>query len=128
LSASAEIFIESAEPKARFDYVLTLRDANGEILAGKDVVLSCEGDGSLQPRHDAKEIVRETNDEGQIKFQWFRRGIFGRDIKAMIYVEGRDLPDSVVTLESTEPEYSSTSYRTKVHPWHFQGRTVWPSR
>jgi hypothetical protein len=128
LSASAEIFIEAQEPKARFDYLLTLRDAAGNILAGKDVVIECEGDGSLQSAHNAKQLVRETNAEGQVKFQWFRRGIFGRDVKAVITVEGRDLPDSVVTLESVEPEYSSTSYRTKIYPYRVGGRTTWPTR
>jgi hypothetical protein len=126
LSASAEIFVESQEPKARFDYLLTLRDANGNILAGKDVLITCEGDGSLQPSHNAKDLIRETNAEGQIKFQWFRRGIFGRDVKAVIVVEGRD-EGSVVTLESVEPEYSSTSYRTKVYPFKTGGKSYWPS-
>ena len=128
MSASAEIFIESQEPKARFDYLLTLRDANGNIIAGKDVLITCEGDGSLQSAHNAKELVRETDAEGQVKFQWFRRGIFGRDVKAIVTVEGRDLPDSVVTLESVEPEYSSTSYRTKIYPFRVGGRSVWPQR
>lgn len=128
MSASAEIFIESQDPKSRFDYLLTLRDAAGEALAGKDVVITCEGDGSLQPNHNAKQLVRETNAEGQVKFQWFRRSIFGRDVKALVIVEGRDLPDSVVTLESTEPEYSSTSYRTKVYPFRVGGKAVWPQR
>jgi hypothetical protein len=127
LSASAEIFIESQEPKARFDYQLTLRDAAGNILAGKDVVISCEGDGSLQPAHNAKELVRETNAEGQVKFQWFRRGIFGRDVKAVVSVEGRE-PESIVTLESIEPEYSSTSYRTKIYPYKVGGKSYYPRR
>lgn len=128
MSASAEIFIEAQEPKARFDYLLTLRDAGGQVLAGKDVVINCEGDGSLQPAHNAKQLIRETNAEGQVRFQWFRRGIFGRDVKAVITVEGRDLPDSVVTLENTEPDYSTTSYRTKIYPYKVGGRAVWPSR
>jgi hypothetical protein len=124
LSASAEIFIEAQEPKARFDYLLTLRDAAGQILAGKDVVITCEGDGSLQSAHNAKQLIRETNAEGQVKFQWFRRGIFGRDVKAVVNVEGRDMPDSVVTLESVEPEYSSTSYRTRIYPLKVPRRGV----
>ncbi len=115
MSAIAEIFIEAQEPKARFDYLLTLRDADGQILAGKNVVITCEGDGSLQPGHDAKELTRETNAEGQARFQWFRRGIFGRDVKAILNLEAPDLPDSVVTLESTETEFSTTSFRTKVY-------------
>jgi len=115
LSAIAEIFIEAQEPKARFDYLLTLRDAAGQILAGKDVVITCEGDGSLQPSHNAKELTRQTNADGQARFQWFRRGIFGRDVKAILNLEAPDLPDSVVTLESTETEFSTTSFRTTVY-------------
>jgi hypothetical protein len=124
LSASAEIFIEAQEPKARFDYLLTLRDAEGQILVGKDVVITCECDGSLQYAHNAKQLVRETNAEGQVKFQWFRRGIFGRDVKAVVTVEGRDLPDSVVTLEPTDPEYATTSFRTRVYPLKVPHRPV----
>ncbi|HEU0075850.1 MAG TPA: hypothetical protein VFS30_17765 [Dehalococcoidia bacterium] len=124
MSASAEIFIEAQEPKARFDYLLTLRDAEGQVLVGKDVVITCEGDGSLQYSHNAKQLVRETNAEGQVKFQWFRRGIFGRDVKAVVTVEGRDLPDSVVTLEPTDPEYSTTSFRTRVYPMKVPHRPV----
>ena len=123
MSASAEIFIQAQEPKARFDYVATLQDANGQVLAGKDVVITCEGDGSLQSAHNAKQLTREANAEGQVKFQWFRRGIFGRDVKATINVEGRD-PGSVVTLESTEPEYSTTSYRTRIYPLKVPHRPV----
>ena len=126
MSASAEIFIESSEPKARFDYQLTLRDAGGNALSGKDVLIHCEGDGSLQPAHNAKDLVRETNADGQIKFQWFRRGIFDRNVKAVITVEGRD-PESVVTLEVTEPDYATTSYRTKVYPFKTGGKSYWPS-
>jgi hypothetical protein len=123
LSASAEIFIEAQEPKARFDYLLTLRDAAGQILAGKDVVITCEGDGSLQSAHNAKQLIRETNAEGQVKFQWFRRGIFGRDVKAVINVEGKD-PGTAVTLETTEPEYSTTSYRTRIYPLKVPRKSV----
>jgi hypothetical protein len=115
LSASAEIFIEAQEPKARFDYKVTLRDTSGQPLAAKDVVINCEGDGSLQPAHNAKQLVRETNADGEVKFQWFRRGIFGRDVHAVVSVEGRD-PGTEVTLETTEPDYSTTSYRTKIYP------------
>lgn len=124
MSASAEIYIQAQEPKARFDYLLTLHDAEGQVLVGKDIVITCEGDGSLQYAHNAKQLVRETNAEGQVKFQWFRRGIFGRDVKAVVTVEGRDLPDSVVTLEPTDPEYATTSFRTRVYPLKVPHRPV----
>ena len=123
MSPSAEIFVEAQEPKARFDYKATLRDANGQILAGKDIVITCEGDGSLQTAHNAKQLTRETNADGEVKFQWFRRGIFGRDVKAVINVEGKD-PGTAVTLETTEPEYSTTSYRTKIYPLKVPRKSV----
>lgn len=126
MSDSVSIFVDEHDPKSRFDYTVTLRDASGQPLAGKDVVISCEGDGSLQPGHNAKELVRETNAEGQVTFQWFRRGIFGRDVRATVSAKGRDLPNAQVTLESTEPEYSSTSYRTKKWPLKVGGKSVWP--
>ena len=123
MSPSADIFVEAQEPKARFDYKATLRDANGQILAGKDIVITCEGDGSLQTAHNAKQLTRETNADGEVKFQWFRRGIFGRDVKAVINVEGKD-PGTAVTLETTEPEYSTTSYRTRIYPLKVPRKSV----
>jgi hypothetical protein len=125
VSASAGILIDSADPKSRLDFKVTLRDASGQPLAGKDIVLRIEGDGSLQPGHDAKQIVRETNARGEVTFSWFRRSIFGRDVKAEVSAEPRDLPDAEVILESTEIQTATTSYRTKTWPLKVGGRNIW---
>jgi hypothetical protein len=116
VKTSVGILVDSQDPKSRFNYKLTLRDASGAVLAGKDVVLSVEGDGSLQPGHDAKTMTRETNAQGEIVFAWFRRSIFGRDVKATVSAEPRNLPDAEVTLEPTEVEMLNTSYRTRTYP------------
>jgi hypothetical protein len=116
VNASAAIFVEKGDPRSRFNYKLTLHDANGQPLAGKDVVLSIEGPGSLQPGHDAKSITRETDAQGEVLFAWFRRSIFGRDINATVSVEPRDLPDAQITLEPAEVDNVQTSYRTRTYP------------
>ena len=116
MSASVAIFVESTDPKSRFDYKITLRSADGQPLAAADVVISVEGDGSLQPGHDAKQLVRETNASGEILVSWFRRSIFGRDVKATVTAAPRNLPDAEIALEPTAIETSTTSYRTKTSP------------
>jgi hypothetical protein len=109
----------------RFDYKVTLKDAGGQPLAGKDVVLAVDGDGSLQQGFNAKQIVRETNANGEIAFSWFRRSIFGRDVKATVSAEPKDLPDALITLEPTELQKVETSYRTKTWPLRIGGRNIY---
>jgi hypothetical protein len=116
LSASVAIIVESTDPKSRFDYKITLSGADGKPITGADVVVSVEGDGSLQPGHDAKQLTRETNAAGEALVSWFRRSIFGRDVKATVTAAARDLPEAVVTLEPTAIETSTTSYRTRTYP------------
>jgi hypothetical protein len=125
LKASVAILIDKTDPRSRFEYRLTLRDAAGNALVGKDVVLSVEGDGSLQPGHDAKTITRETSAQGEILFAWFRRSIFGRDVKATVSAEPRDLADAEVSLEPTEIEAVQTSYRTKTYPLRVGGKNYY---
>jgi hypothetical protein len=116
VKASVAIFVEKGDPRSRFNYKLTVCDAKGQPLAGKDVVLSVDGPGSLQPGHDAKSMTRETDAQGEVLFAWFRRSIFGRDINATVSVEPRDLPDAQISLEPTEIENLQTSYRTRTYP------------
>jgi hypothetical protein len=122
---SVGIIVEKTDPRARFDYKVTLRDGTGQALAAKDVLLAVEGDGSLQPGHDAKSITRETNAEGEILFSWFRRSIFGRDVKATVSAEPRDLPDAQIDLESAEVEQVNTSYRTRTYPLRVGGKNIY---
>ena len=125
MEASVAIFVESTDPRSRFDYKVTLKDAGGQPLANRDVVLSVDGDGSLQTGFNSKQIVRETNAEGEMLFSWFRRSIFGRDVKATVSAEPKDLPDAEITLESTEVEFVNTSYRTKTYPLRVGGRNIY---
>jgi len=125
VKASAEIFVENADPKTRFPFKLTLCDAGGQPLPAKDVLISVEGDGSLQQGHNAKTLTRETNASGEVEFSWFRRSIFGRDAKAVVSVEPRDLPDAQIKLEATELDQVNTSYRTKIYPLKVGGRNIY---
>ena len=125
MKASADIFVENGDPRTRFPFKLTLSDATGQPLPAKDVLLSVEGDGSLQQGHDAKTLTRETNAHGEVEFSWFRRSIFGRDAKAIVSVEPRDLPDAQITLEPIELEQVNTSYRTKIYPLKVSGRNIY---
>jgi hypothetical protein len=70
-------------------------------------------------------MTRETNADGEIEFSWFRRSIFGRDVKATVSAEPKDLPDAQITLEPTELEQTNTSYRTKTYPLRIGGRNIY---
>jgi hypothetical protein len=83
---SAEVTI--SEPKisnvGQLHLEATLTNASGEPVVGQDVTFTVEGDGSLTGTFNAKEMRRETDAQGVAKAIWYRRGIFGRDVKATI--------------------------------------------
>ena len=87
-----------------------LKTAAGEAIAGEDVTFTLEGDGSLSPSFSAKETRRETNEAGIAKATWYRRGIFGRDVKATLAAFA-PRPDMVLTLRSLAPEEVNTGPR-----------------
>jgi hypothetical protein len=110
-SVSLPIALKAEDPTSRLHYKATVtrsgQPASGEIR----VVL--EGDGSLQPGHSAKELVRETDASGAALITWYRRSIFGRDIKATLTVIAPD--DCSTRVEETEaPSNLHTGWRFTV--------------
>jgi hypothetical protein len=109
--ATAPIAEAKSSNVGQLTFEVKLTTADGSSIAGQDVRVSLEGDGSLAPRFDAKEVVRETNAEGVARATWYRRGIFGRDVKAQISATS-PIPDSVVTLRSLSREEAPAAPRT----------------
>ncbi|HEY4684596.1 MAG TPA: hypothetical protein VII57_00985 [Dehalococcoidia bacterium] len=88
---------------SRHVYRLTLRDASGQPLVGKEVVVALQGDGSLAPGFSSKEVRREMDEAGAALVMWYRRGISGRDVKAVLSVTDAP-PDSSVAFERLSDE------------------------
>ena len=103
--SSASVFI--SEPAnsatARLTYQLVVKRPDGAPLTGEEVVVSLEGDGSLQSGFSSKEVKRTTDEDGIERVSWYRRGIYGRPVKATLSVSSTS-PDSAVTLERVEDE------------------------
>src|SRR5438477_10945326 len=108
-TASVEIFEPITSGVGRHAYVLTLRDESGQPIAGAEVSVRMEGSGSLQPTFSSYELRRETDQSGTARFTWYRRSIYGRDVRATVTVS-IDRPGCQVAIEETEPEYPGTSY------------------
>jgi hypothetical protein len=86
-SVSTSISVDPSSPTVRLTYRATIARSDGSPLSGAEVTFSLEGDGSLQPRHHAKSLIRETDESGNAEVTWFRRTIFGRPLRAMLSVE-----------------------------------------
>ncbi|MPZ48242.1 MAG: hypothetical protein GEU75_02835 [Dehalococcoidia bacterium] len=118
-SANASIFEPKLSNNGQLHFELTLRDSAGQPIAGRDVRVSLDGDGSLAPRRSVKDVVRETNAEGSARVTWYRSSIFGRDVHATLSVE-TDL-DAALTLTRLEREQVQTGPRTvwapERHSW-----------
>jgi hypothetical protein len=95
--------VSIAEPKtsqaSHLNYRFVLRDAKGETIAGEEVSVTLEGDGSLAPGFSSKEIRRETGADGSAIVTWYRSGIWGRGVKASLTVLA-PRPDCSVSLEA----------------------------
>ncbi|HEX5369069.1 MAG TPA: hypothetical protein VFY10_06595 [Dehalococcoidia bacterium] len=89
-SVSTSISVEASSPTVRLTYRATIRQSDGSPLSGREVTFNLDGDGSLQPRHHAKSLIRETDADGTAEVTWFRRTIFGRHLNAMLSVEVPD--------------------------------------
>jgi hypothetical protein len=92
-------------------FELKLTSSSGEPIAGEDVRVNLDGDGSLAPRFSAKEVVRETGADGAARVTWHRAGIFGRDARATLTVTC-DRDDTVLTLQALTPDQVVTGPRT----------------
>src|SRR5688572_22842483 len=97
-TASASIFEPKEANRSQIYFEATLRKADGQPLAGEDVIFQLDGQGSLSPGMSARELARETDEQGKARMTWYRRGIFGRDVNATLSVVC-DIPDSSITLD-----------------------------
>src|SRR5690606_41090585 len=80
--ASTQIFTESGSNTVRMSFKFFVKQPDGSPVTGEECTVILEGDGSLAPRHDSKRILRTTNSEGAAEVVWYRRGIYGRDVRA----------------------------------------------
>jgi hypothetical protein len=101
-STSIPIFTDSGSNTVRISFRFTARKADGAPLTGEECTVTLEGDGSLAPRHDSKRILRTTNSEGVAEVVWYRRGIYGRDVRATLNVDS-PVEGSSVSIEVTTP-------------------------
>ena len=108
-NVSIEIIEARTTNVARRAFAIRVTTADGSPAAGTTVEVTLEGPGSLSYAFSAKDQRRETDASGVTKIDWFRKGIFDRDIKATITatasVEGAD-----VSYVEVDPETANTSY------------------
>jgi hypothetical protein len=111
-SVSVPISLAASEATSRLHFKASVT-RSGQPATAEEVKVTLVGDGSLQPGHDAKQLVRETDASGVASVTWYRRSIFGRDIKATLTVESSH-SDCAVTLEPVEaPPAFNTGWTRK---------------
>ncbi len=108
-AVTVEIAESATGGAGRHTYVAILRDRDGNVVAGKDVLFALQGDGSLAPGFSSQQIRRETDESGTTRITWYRRSIYGRAVKARLSVSSVE-PGCSVSVEETAPEASQTSY------------------
>jgi hypothetical protein len=108
-TASIEIVEAKNSNVARRAFALRVTRADGTPAAGATVEIQLEGPGSLSYAFSAKDQRREADAEGTLKIDWYRRGIFDRDIKATITAKPALDGASVEHME-VNPETADTSY------------------
>jgi hypothetical protein len=92
---------------SRHYYKLVLKDAGGSPLAGKDVVITVEGDGSFAHNFLSNEIHRETDENGEAQFTWFRRSVYLRTARAKVTATyASDASLTIAELEEAPPGVS----------------------
>jgi hypothetical protein len=105
-TASVTIAEERTSPVGQITWQLMVVDAGDAPLAGAEVVVSLEGDGSLASGFSSKQIKREIDAEGHARVTWYRRSIYGRDVKATLSVAS-DRDDAKIDLLQLTPEQAS---------------------
>jgi hypothetical protein len=120
-NASFPIFETPTSNVAQLHFEVTLKSASGEPLAGEDIHFTLEGDGSLSPSLSSKETARETNAEGIVRMTWYRRGIFGRDVRATFTASSKR-DDCVLAMRRITAEEMKLGPRTGFMPERPIGR------
>ena len=108
-NVSIEIVEAKSSNVARRAFAIRVLKADGSPAAGQTVEITLEGPGSLAYAFSAKDQRKETDANGTFKIDWFRKGIFDRDIKATITASSSDEGADVSYVE-VEPETADTSY------------------
>ena len=106
---SIEIVEARSSNVARRGFAIHIENADGSPAAGAGLEITLDGPGSLAYAFSAKDQRKETDASGTTKIDWYRKGIFDRDIKATITaatsIEGAD-----ISFVEVDPETSNTSY------------------
>ena len=106
---SIEILEAKSTNVARRAFAIRVSNADGSPAAGAAVEVTLEGPGSLAYAFSAKDQRKEADANGVTKIDWYRKGIFDRDIKATITV-ATSVDGADVSYVEVEPETSNTSY------------------
>ena len=119
MSVTATIDIFEPKDSAAVNHVYKVRvTRDGSPLAGAEIVFALEGSGSLASQFSAKEAKRETDAAGETQAGWYRRSIWGRDIRATITATVEQT-GAQISFEEIMPEVSRTSYNLPTKPLRF---------
>ena len=109
----SKVSIEIVEAKssnvARRGFAIHIKNADGSPAAGAGLEITLDGPGSLAYAFSAKDQRREADANGVVKIDWYRKGIFDRDIKATVSVAA-SAPGATLSYEEIVPETANTSY------------------
>jgi hypothetical protein len=116
MSTQAIIEISEAKDSAVVNHVYKVSvTKDGAPLAGAEVSLVLEGAGSIASQFSAKEAKRETDAAGEIQAGWYRRSIWGRDLRAKLTATV-EADGAQIAFEEFQPEVSRTSYNIPKKP------------
>jgi hypothetical protein len=111
--ADSKVTIEISEAKssnvARRGFAIKVSNADGSPAPGALIEVALDGPGSLAYAFSAKDQRREADANGIIKIDWYRKGIFDRDIKGTISVT-TPVAGAGLSYEEIVPETANTSY------------------
>ena len=108
-TASIEINEAKTSNVARRTFALRVTKSDGSPVAGAGIEIALDGPGSLAYAFSAKDQRREADASGTVKIDWYRKGIFDRDIKATISIAA-SAADAALSYEEIVPETANTSY------------------
>ena len=112
---SIEIVEAKTSNVARRAFAIRVTRPDGSPAAGETLEITLDGPGSLAYAFSAKDQRREADTNGTIKIDWYRKGIFDRDIKATVTVATK-LDGANVSYEEVDPDTANTSYNLPTKP------------
>jgi hypothetical protein len=119
-TSTAAIDIFEPKDSASVNHVYTVRvlKADGSPLSGGEIGLSLEGSGSLASQFSSVSAKRELDANGETQAGWYRRSIWGRDLRARLTVSV-EAEGAQISFEEFSPEISRTSYNLPKRPLRF---------